>query len=341
MATAMTMTMLPHSHQSLQAFTDSYFSPSTPRLSYHPHHSPSNPKQPHHPSRQSQAPLYPLPNQHAQQHLVQEHCSLCTHPPTRSARARSRTISLPASPLLPPPSPYSLQPSPPPYDVAKQILAPTSILYTSTPSATPAPGIALGGRETPQYQCARRSANASASIWQFTRPSPSPPSPAFPAPRSPSPPAITLKTPTSSPKATPAPPTPEALALANTKAQSLQRSRARVIAGMLLHRVYARSTARSTSTSRDSGRQAPRSLEGSSPGGRTGAGSRLKEVIYSWCWDEGEDTEGEGGGEGEDGSAGAGEGEGEGSDAESEVTLVDEDAAKTFVHEILKSEKHI
>ncbi|KAF4604377.1 hypothetical protein EYR40_001556 [Pleurotus pulmonarius] len=374
MATAMTMTMtMYHQAVSLQAFTDSYFSPYSAlynhqRQPLHPLHSsqpsyiPHQPQQPHPYPTQPTQPTHPtqhqqqLPGPPASPYLTPtaDSCrSPYTHPPTRT-RARSRTISLAASPLLHPPqtpAPPSRTPSPPArtpsqslssYNVEHHILAPTSILYTSP---SPAPG-------TKTLGASPRGRN----IWRFTGAAPSPPASNTPTPKStptptpaPSPstqPNPTQPTPTPKPSTQPKP-TPESLELARAKAASLQRSRARVVAGMILHRVYSHAPRPSSPrTPRTPQRPSPRpqrECESRSPdsvrrdtapargrsacttssvsAGRTvGGGSRLKEVIYSCYWDEDANED-------EDTAS-----EGEGSDAESEGsegTLVDADSEET------------
>ncbi|KAG9225714.1 hypothetical protein CCMSSC00406_0007571 [Pleurotus cornucopiae] len=257
----------------------------------------------------------------------------------------NRTISLAASPLYAPSSPSTStsRSLPSAYNVEQQILAPNSILYTSTQtSSTPSAGVSVRGR--PEN---RASANPSVNIWQFTAPSPSPsPSPSKSTPPAPSTPPL-IKSPTPPPKSTPTPkptltPSPESLELAKAKAQSLQRSRARVVAGMILHRVYchaprpnspcrppsSRSLTSLASRTPDSARPRGRSTtptptpastsvsisaEGAGGGG---GGSRLKEVIYSCYWDDDDDSSSDTESEGQGGG---------GSDAESEGTLVDEE----------------
>ncbi|KAF9494373.1 hypothetical protein BDN71DRAFT_1507656 [Pleurotus eryngii] len=334
--------MLPHS---LQAFTDSYFSPSPSSSPYHTNNSNRNTCHYHSPPGLLSYPSF--------QQLDQDFRSpyTVTHPPTRTTRARSRTISLAASPLYTP-SPHPSSFSSPStstssspsfsysstassaYNVEQQILAPNSILYTST---TPSAGGSGRGRS----ECVRGNGGANVNIWRFTPPSPPPPTttitlktPTPPAPKSPSPTPPTPAPRTPKPTPTPTPtPTSESAALAREKAQSLQRSRARVVAGMILHRVHChapRNPSPSSSSLPQRNSSSPRSPNPSSraPQATTcrararqttappaSAGSRLREVIYSCYWDD-EDAASEGSGS---------DAESEGSEG-SDGTLVDEQA---------------
>ncbi|KAJ8519258.1 hypothetical protein ONZ45_g3785 [Pleurotus djamor] len=290
--TATTMTM-----QSLQAFTDSYFSPPTSSKASTSTYYRSSPGL--HgfnnartartaPNVVAERPAPQQPYQQRQQRHQQQP-PLFSTAPTRSpyshpTRARSRAISLSSSPLQLPNAAVSQAATQQP----KQTLPSSSILYTSPYNNNNA------SQNTWKFTPSEFSFSANSSVSRKNnthnnsgcRPVTAPRAPLIQVSATVT--TTSVSTPTkmstgsSSPAAkvsSPPPPPPVPSAASYARALSLRASRAKVVAGMMLNRLYSRPTPR---------RRAPPPSSGSRG---EYVRSHLSSVAYS-CWDDEEDDDG-------------------------------------------------